>query len=245
MRKSWVCIVLRIRLLRGNRLHSTIVLRDGASYSGQCMRPNSGRSLSLPAREDTVTLRNGKVYAGQYNGPEYVAFRDGRGIDYNFPLRDLETIIFIQNSAPPAATTGVAVVIPRGTEIVVRNDETIDSEYSSTGQLFCAVVSEDVPDSSGGIAIPRGTRTRVVVRNVTSGGEVHSPEIALDLFSVDRVDSSDVDVNSDRGAGIGAAAGAGPGLLTQIFTRGKQVKVRAETTMNFRLDRTLVLRLKT
>ncbi|MGB2668074.1 MAG: hypothetical protein WAK48_29040 [Candidatus Acidiferrum sp.] len=89
------------------------------------------------------------------------------------------------------------------------------------------------------------------------------------------MDSSDVDVNSGRGvgknkrtleygaggagfgalmgaifgggrgAGIGAAAGAGAGLLTQIFTRGKQVKVPAETTMRFRLDRTLVLRLKT
>jgi hypothetical protein len=47
-----------------------------------------------------------------------------------------------------------------------------------------------------------------------------------------------------KGAGIGAAAGAGAGLLTQIFTRGKTVKVPAETTMRFRLDRTLVLRLK-
>ena len=37
---------------------------------------------------------------------------------------------------------------------------------------------------------------------------------------------------------------AGAGLLTQIFTRGKQVKVPAETTMRFRLDRTLVLKLK-
>jgi hypothetical protein len=45
-----------------------------------------------------------------------------------------------------------------------------------------------------------------------------------------------------RGAGIGAAAGAGAGLLTQIFTRGKTVKVPAETTMRFRLDRTLVLK---
>jgi hypothetical protein len=48
-----------------------------------------------------------------------------------------------------------------------------------------------------------------------------------------------------RGAGIGAAAGAGVGLLNQIFTRAKQVKVPAETTMRFRLDRSLALRLKT
>ncbi|MGB2668075.1 MAG: hypothetical protein WAK48_29045 [Candidatus Acidiferrum sp.] len=204
MRKSWGVLFCVFVFCAATACADTIVQRDGASYSGQCMGPNSGQiaftdgqgieykfpasdvqSLAFGRIQDTVTLRNGKIYAGQYNGPEYVAFRDGQGIDYNFPVRDLETIIFIQNSAPPAATTGVAVVIPRGTEIVVRNDETIDSENSSTGQLFSAVVSEDVPDSSGGIAIPRGTRARLVVRNITSGGTVHSPELALDLFSVD------------------------------------------------------------
>lgn len=107
---------------------------------------------------------------------------------------------------------------------------------------------------------------------------MHSPELVLDLFSVEvgrkeyRIDTSDVDISSKRGigknkrlliygsggagfgallgavfgggrgAGIGAPAGAGGGLLTQILTRGQQVKVPAETTMRFRLDRTLVLK---
>ena len=43
---------------------------------------------------------------------------------------------------------------------------------------------------------------------------------------------------------IGAGAGGAGGLLTQIFTRGKSVKVPAESVMTFRLDRTLVLRPK-
>ena len=47
-----------------------------------------------------------------------------------------------------------------------------------------------------------------------------------------------------KGAGIGAATGAGGGLLTQLFTRGKQVKMPAEAVLTFRLDRTLVLRPK-
>jgi hypothetical protein len=33
-------------------------------------------------------------------------------------------------------------------------------------------------------------------------------------------------------------------VLTQIFTRGKQVNVPAESTLTFRLDRTLVLQPK-
>ena len=45
-----------------------------------------------------------------------------------------------------------------------------------------------------------------------------------------------------RGAGIGALAGAGGGALTELFTRGHKVEVPAETTLTFRLERTLVLR---
>jgi hypothetical protein len=298
MKRSFVVMFLVFALSPASAWADTVILKDGASYSGQFTPANGTQvaftdgqgveykfpvtdvqSLIFSGGQDVLTLRNGKVYSGQYNGPEYISFRDGQGIDYSFPLRDVETVVFSQNSAPPSST-GVARVIPRGTEIVVRNEETIDSDNSSPGQLFSASVGEDVPDSSGGIAIPQGTRAKLVVRNITSGGAVHSPELALDLFSVIidgkeyRVDTSDVDINSGRGvgknrrtleygaggagfgalmgaifgggrgAGIGAAAGAGAGLLTQIFTRGKQVKVPAETSMRFRLDRTLVLKLK-
>jgi hypothetical protein len=38
---------------------------------------------------------------------------------------------------------------------------------------------------------------------------------------------------------IGALAGAGGGALTQLFTRGKEISVPAETAMTFRLERTL------
>lgn len=296
MKTALVVFFLAIFVCATSAWADTVILRDGASYSGQCtgMSGQIGftdgqgveykfpagdvQSLTFSRSQDVVTLRSGKVYTGQYNGSDYISFRDGQGIDYNFPVRDVETIVFNQVSAP--ASAGVARVIPRGTEIVVRSDEDIDSDNSTTGQLFSATVGEDVPDSAGGVAIPAGTRAKLVVRNITGGGAVHSAEVALDLFSVDvggkeyRVDSSDVDVNSGRGvgknkrtleygaggagfgalmgaifgggkgAGIGAAAGAGAGLLTQIFTRGKKVKVPAETTMRFRLDRTLVLRLK-
>jgi hypothetical protein len=42
-------------------------------------------------------------------------------------------------------------------------------------------------------------------------------------------------------AAIGAAAGAGAGAGTQILTRGKTVKVPAETTLRFKLDQPLTL----
>jgi hypothetical protein len=44
-----------------------------------------------------------------------------------------------------------------------------------------------------------------------------------------------------KGAGIGALAGAGGGFATQAFTRGKQVRVPAESQLRFRLERNLLL----
>ena len=44
-----------------------------------------------------------------------------------------------------------------------------------------------------------------------------------------------------RGAGIGALAGGGAGALTQWLTRGKRVHVPAEATLNFQLQRTMIL----
>jgi hypothetical protein len=46
-----------------------------------------------------------------------------------------------------------------------------------------------------------------------------------------------------KGAAIGAGAGAGAGALTQIVTRGKELRVPAESVIRFRLDRPLRLRL--
>jgi vacuolar-type H+-ATPase subunit E/Vma4 len=44
-----------------------------------------------------------------------------------------------------------------------------------------------------------------------------------------------------KGAAIGAAIGAGAGLGTQVLTRGKEVRVPAETLLTFRLDQDLRL----
>ncbi len=44
-----------------------------------------------------------------------------------------------------------------------------------------------------------------------------------------------------KGAAIGAIAGAGAGATAQVLTKGKEVRVPAETVLNFRLDQPLRL----
>jgi hypothetical protein len=48
-------------------------------------------------------------------------------------------------------------------------------------------------------------------------------------------------VGGGKGAAIGAAVGAGAGLGTEVLTKGKQVRVPAETLLSFKLDQDLRL----
>jgi len=271
------------------------ILRNGSSYTGEFTSANNGtitftdaqgikyqfpvhdvQSLVFTSSNDIVTLRNGKVYSGQFTGANPVGFEDDQGIKYQFPTSDLESLVISAASRRPAPPAG-AKVIPIGTEISVRTDENIDSSQSAEGQTYSAEITEGVPDASGGIAIPRGSPAKLLIRNIEAGPGVRSPELVLDLYSVTcdgkpyTVVSSNVDESNKRGvgknkrtaeflgggaalgalvggifgggkgAGIGAASGAGGGFLTQIFTRGKNVKVPAETTLRFRLEKTLIL----
>ena len=238
------------------------------------------QSLVCTPAADVVTLRTGKVYSGHYTGVNPLPFQDSNGIQYQFPLKDVASLVFTRRkpALAPHGATNSAKVIPEGTLITIRADEAIDSAKSVTGQLYSATVSQDVTDSAGGVAIRAGTPAKLLVRDIGTGGATHSPELVLDLYSITadgkeyRVVTSDVDVSNRQGVGanrrtakyagggsglgalfgaivgggkgaaVGAAAGAGGGLLTQIFTRGREIKVPAESVMTFHLDRTLVLR---
>lgn len=48
-------------------------------------------------------------------------------------------------------------------------------------------------------------------------------------------------VGGGKGAAIGAAAGAGAGATAQIATRGREVRVPAESLVTFRIDRPLMV----
>jgi hypothetical protein len=48
-------------------------------------------------------------------------------------------------------------------------------------------------------------------------------------------------VGGGKGAAIGAGIGAGAGIGTEVLTKGKQVRVPAETLLSFRLDQDLRL----
>src|SRR5437016_1546578 len=56
--------------------------------------------------------------------------------------------------------------IAAGTEISVRNDESIDSAKAVEGQTYTGEVTEDVKDASGDVVIPRGADAQLIIKSV-------------------------------------------------------------------------------
>ena len=171
-----------------------------------------------------------------------------------------------------------AMVVPEGTEIVVRTNEVIDSTTANEGQSFSGTVQNAVLSADGETLIPKGSDVSLIVRRTSTGGTTGSPELALGLDSINilgrryLVNSETVEHGNDqgigknrrtgkyvgggavlgtllgaiagggRGAAIGAVAGAAAGGTAQVLTKGKEVKIPAETTLRFRLDQPLNLR---
>lgn len=167
-------------------------------------------------------------------------------------------------------------VIPSGTAVPVRVEETIDSARASEGQTFAAEITRSVLDRNGAVVIPRGSNATVVIRSAKAGGRfAGQSDLVLDLESVS-IDGRRYQVSTEeivekgregvggnkrtaiftggggafgaivgalagggKGAAIGALSGAGAGAATQMLTKGKAIRVPAETVLTFRLDRPL------
>jgi hypothetical protein len=169
-------------------------------------------------------------------------------------------------------TGTLARTISTGSTISVRTNEMIDVKKND-GRVFTGVVDQDVMDTNGGIAIPRGSNAELIVRNASSR------DLAIDLESV-TVNAQRYTITADsagtggtvgrrdgigknkrtaefigggalvgaiigaiagggKGAAIGAAAGGGAGAGTQALTRGRSVRLPAESVLTFRLEQPL------
>lgn len=246
----------------------TVITREGASDSGQFLGAKEGtipftdtngigytfplrdvQSLVFTSAKDTVTVRNGTLYSGTFTGADPLAFKDNLGILYEFPRKDVESLVLstatvAQAQVPPQG----AKVIPTGTEIRIRTNEHIDSDSAQPGLLLS--------ETGGAVGSPNLVLDLDVV---TISGRVHG------VYGSELKQSNDKGFGKNKrtaeflgggaaigglfgaifgggqGAAMGAASGAGGGFLTQLFTRGKHVKVPAETVLHFRLERPLVL----
>ena len=146
-------------------------------------------------RHATVSMQDGRKMSGAVvaSSPSQITLAGDDSITHTIPMQQVKSIEYADEAAAqpkalaerePAAAT-FSYELPAGTEISVRNDETIDSRTAVEGQAFAAEVPKDVLDASGAVAIPRGSRAQLIIVSASGGGRIKgSSDLALTLGSV-------------------------------------------------------------
>ncbi len=173
-----------------------------------------------------------------------------------------------------ATFAATSKVVPSGSEIKLRNDETINATSGSAGHSYAASVVEDVTDANGNVVIPKGSHATLMATKGESADQVelalksltvngHKYSVASDAVAHNAGGKEGVGKNKrtvkyvgggalagtiigaiaggGKGAAIGALAGGAAGAGAQTLTKGKEVKIPAESVMTFRLNQDLQL----
>ncbi|MCL4851185.1 MAG: hypothetical protein KJZ78_07350 [Bryobacteraceae bacterium] len=162
------------------------------------------------------------------------------------------------NTNPVYTSSDQPGVIPAGTTLSVRLNETIDSSQPIEGRTFSGEVVREIVDSSGTALVPQGSPAQVYVYDFEKGGTLDASRAKMGVLEENRRSEGGLGANrrtaemvgggaalgaiigavagGGSGAAIGAAVGAGGGAAAQVITRDKQIRIPAETVMNFQLE---------
>jgi len=228
----------------GGGQHATIEMRDGTSVSGTVLS-SSPTELQLAGDDKTTrTIAMNQVKSIEYD--------DAAPADASAPAPAAapaqpapaasKTLKHREHYHPQeSAVTTTTSELPAGTEISVRNEETIDSGKAAEGQTYPAEVTADVRDADGKVVIPSGANAQIVIRSASKGGKIRgASDLVLDLASVGvdgrqyKLSTEDLSQKGHNGigankrtgefAGGGAAVGA---IIGAIAGGGKGAAIGA------------------
>jgi hypothetical protein len=218
---------------------AAIQLRDGTSFSGTV--------TATSPQQMTLTVDGGS---------RTVEMKDVKSVEYlDAPAPAPPAVAAPTQPVPPAqlpptqpryhppatAITTKTYLLPVGTQIMIRTDETIDSGKAADGQVYAAEVARDVQDAVGDLVIPRGSNAKIVVRSATKGGRIRGQgDLVLDLRSVsidgreylldteDFVERGQAGVGKNKRTGEFVAGGAIVGtIIGAIAGHGKGAAIGA------------------
>ena len=220
--------------------HATILMRDGTTLTGTV----------------TATSPSEVTLAGDDNAKHTIPMTQVKSIEYDDTTAPATAT---QPGAAPTQGTSAArrasdavhehhyhptraeirtktYVVPAGTKVSVRTEDTIDSATAAEGQTYAAEVADDVVDADGNVVIPRGSNAQIIIRSASKGGRIHgTSDLVLDLQSISvegqqyMISTNDVQETGRHGVGankrtaemtgggaalgaiIGAIAGGGKG----------------------------------
>ena len=195
--------------------HATVQMRDGTSVSGTVLSSSASEVKIAGDDQITRTIPMNQVRAIEYS--------DAAEPVVNPPAATASAATPAAASAPPpesepvhpdhfhpteAAITSTTFVLPAGTNVSVRNEETIDSGKAVDGQTYPAEVTRNVKDAAGNVVIPRGSNAQIIIRSASKGGIRHASDLVLDLASVSidgrQYQLSTTDIVEKGNSGVGA-----------------------------------------
>lgn len=218
--------------------HATVQMRDGTTLTGT-VTATSPAEITLAGDDNT----NHTVPMAQVKSIEY----DEPPAAQGSPSPGAPTLA--RRSAPHenhyhptrAEITTKTYVLPAGTKVAVRNEDTINSDTAVEGQTYAAEVTDDVLDADGNVVIPHGSNAAIVIRSASKGGRFRGQsDLVLDLRSISvegqqyNVSTTDVSRKGKQGFGAnkrtaeftggGAAVGA---IIGAIAGHGKGAAIGA------------------
>jgi len=235
--------------------HATVLMRDGTRLSGTVAASSpseitlnvDGGAASTSSMKDVRRVDYGEAPArARSSEPSSPARKSGgeasrSGDADRRRAAELEPTHEDHHHAERAAIQTKTFVLPAGTEVPVRSEETIDSGRAVEGQTFAAEVASDVRDADGATVIPRGANATIVIKSAARGGRFRgASDLVLDLRSVSvegqryALDTTDVKEKGRSGIGLnkrtgefaggGAAVGA---IIGAIAGGGKAAGIGA------------------
>lgn len=165
-----------------------VMLKDGTSFTGTVTSTTPTQmSLAVEGGSRTVDLK--QVKAVEYlDAPDAAPAAGAPGQAGAPPAR---ASAGSAPATPPrhhpveSAIQTKSYLLPVGTEITVRTDETIDSGKGAEGQVYAGEVARDVLDAQRDVVIPRGSNVKLVIKSASKGGRFRgAADLVLDLRSV-------------------------------------------------------------
>jgi len=236
--------------------HASVLMRDGSTIAGTVTATSPTEITLVGDDKVTHTVPMTQVKSIEYDDPQ-AAQTPAPAADTSAPPAAAPQTA-ANNAAPAPAAAPVrprsaasraddaehehhyhptqaeirtkTYVLPIGSRVPVRTEETIDSATAAEGQTYAAEIADDVPDANGDTVVPRGANAKVIIRSATKGNRFHgTSDLVLDLQSISvggkeyLVSTTDLQQKGKQGFGAnkrtaeftggGAALGANIGAI--------------------------------
>ena len=181
---------------QGSGQHATVLMRDGSELMGT-VTASSPSEITLAGDDKTThTIPMSQVKsieyddaAAQASDTQSSAGNSGGGAAPSgsaAATRASSDRVHEHHYHPTQAEIHTKTyLVPDGTKVAVRTEDTIDSGKASEGQTYAAEVADDVLDGDGKVVIPRGSNAQIVIRSASKGGKIRgASDLVLDLQSI-------------------------------------------------------------